>query len=405
MPDILKEVKSMPEKPSYEALGVSHQKEDVHAALEGVDHGLFPDAFCRIIPDLAGDPTYCSIMHADGAGTKSAVAYMMYKETGDLKYFRGIVHDSVVMNTDDVLCVGATGPFFLSNTIGRNKKRIGGEIIQTIIHEYEQFAKHLQTLGLPLYTTGGETADVGDLVRTLIVDSTLVTRMSRNDVILPVNIKPGDVIVGLTSTGKATYEPDLAYNSGIGSNGLTLARHGVLHHAYFTKFPEAFGPELEERWVFFGQHALTDPLPGTPLTIGEAILSPTRTYAPILLPLLREHRAELHAIFHCTGGGQTKCGKFGTALHYIKDNLFPIPPFFDLIQKSSNTPWQEMYQVFNMGHRMELLCSQSFATDILIPLAKKFAVDARIVGHVEKAKGIRNEITIESAVGKFYYTL
>jgi phosphoribosylformylglycinamidine cyclo-ligase len=387
--------------PTYADLGVSHQKEEVHAALTGIDQGLFPNAFCKIIADIAGDPNYCSVMHADGAGTKSAVAYMMYKETGDLKYFKGIVQDSIIMNTDDVICVGATGPFVLSNTVGRNKKIISGEIIGTIIQAYEQFAKNLQAINIPLYTAGGETADVGDLVRTLILDSTITTRLPKSHVITADNIKAGDVIVGFSSTGKTKYESDWTYNSGIGSNGLTLARHGILHHKYYKKYPEAFSPELDENVVFFGQHDLLDPVPGTPLTVGEAILSPTRTYLPIMIPLIKDHRSEIHCIFHNTGGAQTKCLKFGTGIHYIKDNLFPTPPFFKLIQQSANTDWLEMYKVFNMGHRMELICSEDFAKNIVLPITKSFDLDAQIVGHIEKAATKQNKLTLDTPNGRF----
>jgi phosphoribosylformylglycinamidine cyclo-ligase len=396
----------MPKRPSYDILGVSHEKEDVHAALLGVDRGIFPDAFCRIIPDFIQDPKYCCIMHADGAGTKSSVAYMMYKETGDLRFFRGIVHDAVVMNTDDVLCVGALGPFFLSNTIGRNKKLIGGDIISTIIQEYEAFSRLYQSWGIPLYTTGGETADVGDLVRTLIVDCTLVTRMLRSEVLQPLNIVPGDVIVGLSSSGRASYETEIEYNSGMGSNGLTLARHGVLDHHYFQKYPEAYSPEIGEQWTFFGNHSLGDPVPGTPLTVGEAILSPTRTYAPIIKQILDKARVEIHAIFHVTGGGQTKCGKFGRGLHYVKDNLFPIPPIFSIIQKASKTPWEEMYQVFNMGHRLEIVCPENVAQTYVIPSATSLHVDAKIIGHIEKSRvRSKNEITILNNLGNFVYKI
>ncbi|UYP47712.1 Phosphoribosylformylglycinamidine cyclo-ligase [Candidatus Lokiarchaeum ossiferum] len=391
------------EKPSYEALGVSSQKEDVHSALKNIDQGLYPDAFCKIIPDIALDPAYCSLVHADGAGTKSALAYMMYKETGNLKYFQGIVQDSVVMNVDDVLCVGANSQFLLSNTIGRNKKLISGEIISTIIQAYEHFIHKLQSFGLPISTCGGETADVGDLVRTLIVDSTLVARMKRSDVIHPGNICKGDVIVGFSSFGKSTYE-DLPYNSGMGSNGLTLARHGVLNHQYYEKYPECFSPEIDEKWVFFGEHSLHDSVPGTPLTVGEAILSPTRTFTPILMDLFQQDHHQIHTIFHNTGGGQTKCMKFGRGFHYIKDNMFEIPPFFKLIQESSNTPWDEMHRVFNMGHRMEIICAEEYAKDIVIPATRKYGVESKIVGHVElNSDPTKNRLDIINSKGTYNY--
>ncbi len=391
------------EKPSYEALGVSSQKEDVHSALKDIDQGLFPHAFCKIIPDIAQDPAYCSLVHADGAGTKSALAYMMYKETGDLKYFEGIVQDSVVMNVDDVLCVGANSQFLLSNTIGRNKKIISGDIISTIIQAYEAFIRKLQSYGLPISTCGGETADVGDLVRTLIVDSTLVARMKRADVIHPGKIQKGDVIVGLSSSGKATYE-DLPYNSGMGSNGLTLARHGVLNHQYFQKYPECFSPEIDEKWVFFGKYSLEDKVPGTPLSVGEAILSPTRTFTPILMDLFKNEHDDIHTIYHNTGGGQTKCMKFGKGNHYIKDDMFEIPPFFNLIHESSNTPWEEMYRVFNMGHRMELICPEAYAKDVIIPTAHLYQVDAKIVGHVEVNNDHNsNRLSITASSGTYTY--
>ncbi len=397
------------QKPTYEALGVSSQKEDVHDAIKHEDGGLFPDAFCKIIPDIAQDPTYCSLVHADGAGTKSSLAYMMFTETGDLSYFNGIVQDSVVMNVDDVLCVGADSSFLLSNTIGRNKKLISGAVIKTIIHAYETFLHKLRDMGLPISSCGGETADVGDLVRTLIVDSTLVARMKRQDVITAKNIQPGDVIVGLSSSGKTNYE-DVEYNSGIGSNGLTLARHGLLNHQYYSKFPECHSPEIEEKWTFFGQHSLHDKVPHTNLTVGEAILSPTRTYTPILLDLFKSHRPELHAIFHNTGGGQTKCLKFGSNLHFVKNDLLPLPPLFELIQKSSGTDWSEMYRVFNMGHRMEIVCSEGFAQNSVLKIAKKYDLEAKIIGHVERVENAptskahgSNRLTIESPMGTFNY--
>jgi phosphoribosylformylglycinamidine cyclo-ligase len=391
------------EGPSYDALGVSHQKEDVHKALKNVNKGLFPSAFCKIIEDVAGNPEYCSVFHADGAGTKSALAYMMYKETGDLKYFQGIVQDSVVMNLDDILCVGAIDYLLLSNTIGRNKKLIPAEVIATLINAYETIIEKFRDFGLPIFTCGGETADVGDLVRTLIVDSTIIARMKRANVIAPKNIQNNDVIVGLSSSGKATYE-DLPYNSGIGSNGLTLARHGVLSHDYYKKYPECFSPEIDEKWVFFGKYSLLDKLPTTPLSIGEAILSPTRTYTPILLDIFKEKQGDIHAIYHNTGGGQSKCLKFGSNNHYIKDNMFHTPPFFKAIQESSGTPWKEMYQVFNMGHRMEIICPEGFAKDVIIKASKKYNVDAQIIGTIEKTPDSKqNTLTIKDSNGTFNF--
>ena len=391
--------------PSYEDLGVSSQKEDVHSALKNIDKGLFPAAFCKVIEDIALDENFCSILHADGAGTKSTLAYMMYRETNDVSFFQGIVQDSVIMNLDDIICVGKPTSILLSNTIGRNKKIISGEIIAKIIQSYENYVKELREQGIPIYTGGGETADVGDLVRTLIVDSTLITRMKREDVINPQTIREGDVIVGLSSFGKADYE-NLEYNSGIGSNGLTLARHGLLNHKYYDKYPECFAPEIDKELVFFGKYDLNDKVPNTPLSVGEAILSPTRTYAPILMEIFKEdYTKQIHAIFHNTGGGQTKCLKFGHGIHYIKDNLFPIPPLFSMIQESSKTPWEEMYRVFNMGNLLEIVCSEEYAKNIIIPIAKKYSVDARIIGNLEKSsKGDVNQLTITSPQqGKFKY--
>jgi len=390
-------------KPMYEILGVSSQKEEVHEAISHIDKGLFPGAFCKIIKDIAGNQNYCSLVHADGAGTKSSLAYMMFNETADLSYFEGIVQDSIVMNVDDVLCVGPGSNYLLSNTIGRNKKLISGAVIKTIINAYDSFIHKLNKMGLPIESCGGETADVGDLVRTLIVDSTLVSRMKRSEVITPDSIQPGDVIVGLSSFGKSNYEEQ--YNSGIGSNGLTLARHGLLHHDYFDKYPECYSPELDENWIFFGKYRLQDKVPNTNLTMGQALLSPTRTYTPILLDLFSQEHSQIHAIFHNTGGGQTKCLKFGKNLHYIKDNLFSTPPFFKLIQESSKTDWKEMYQVFNMGHRMEIICPEDYAQDYVIKTAKKYYVNAQIIGSVEQSSEKNfNKLKIETSNGNFEYS-
>lgn len=389
--------------PTYESLGVSSQKEDVHSALKNIEKGLYPSAFCKIVEDIAQDKNYCSIFHADGAGTKSALAYMMYRENNDISYFKGITQDSVIMNLDDIICVGKPSSILLSNTIGRNKKLISGEIIAEIIQSYEKYAKKLRNLGIPIYTAGGETADVGDLVRTLIVDSTLITRMKRTDVITPDKIENDDVIIGLSSFGKATYE-ETEYNSGIGSNGLTLARHGLLDHKYFDIFPECFSPEINKNSVFFGKYDLNDHVPNTPLTVGEALLSPTRTYSPILMEIFKENYGQIHAIFHNTGGGQTKCLNFGHEVHYIKDNLFDIPPLFNLIQESSKTPWSEMYRVFNMGNLMEIVCPEEFARKKIIPIANKFSVEAKIIGYLEKSREKnRNQLTIKSPKGNFKY--
>ncbi len=389
------------EESLYAKVGVSYDKKDVHKAIANVDKGIFPGAFCKIIPDVAGDPTMCSIIHADGAGTKSSLAYMMYKETGDLNYFRGLVHDSVGMNIDDMACVGVSGNVIISNTIGRNKTLIDGSIIATIIEEYELYTKKLTDLGFSITTCGGETADVGDLVRTLIVDSTTFARMKRSEVITPESVKHGDVIVGLASFGKATYEEK--YNSGIGSNGLTLARHGLISHQYYSKYPECYDPNIEEKYIFFGKYGLLDRLPKTNLSIGEALLSPTRSYTPILKDLFTKDRSEIHAIYHCTGGGQTKCKNFGKGIHYLKNNLFKIPPLFETIQESSQTPWKEMYAVFNMGHRMEIICSEAFANEKVIPVARSYGVDAQIVGSIEKTNQSKNTLTIESEFGIFEY--
>ena len=394
---------SQKKTPTYENLGVSSQKEDVHSALKNIDKGLFPAAFCKVIEDIALDKNYCSILHADGAGTKSTLAYMMYRETNDVSYFKGIVQDSVIMNVDDIICVGKPSSILLSNTIGRNKKIISGEIIGTIIQSYEEYVEKLREQGIPIYTGGGETADVGDLVRTLIVDSTLITRMKRKDVINPQTIREGDVIVGLSSFGKAKYE-NLEYNSGIGSNGLTLARHGLLKHKYYDKYPECFAPEIDKELVFFGKYDLNDRVPNTPLSVGEALLSPTRTYAQILMEIFKEDYSQIHAIFHNTGGGQTKCLKFGHEIHYFKDNLFPVPPIFSMIQESSQTSWKEMYRVFNMGNLLEIVCSEEYAKNKIIPIAGKYSIEARIIGYLQKSnKKNENQLTITSPQGKFKY--
>jgi phosphoribosylformylglycinamidine cyclo-ligase len=385
----------------YSKLGVSSSKEDVHKAIKNVERGIFPGAFCKIVSDMHDRDDYCSVFHADGAGTKASLAYMYYKDTSDISVFKGIVKDAVAMNIDDILCVGATGPIFLSNAIGRNSKLISGEIISVLINEYSNFSKKLSSWGLKTIPCGGETADVGDLVKTLIVDATVFTSMKRSEVIDAEKINQDDVIIGLASFGKSNYEEE--YNSGIGSNGLTLARHGTLSHTYYEKFPECYDNNLDEDLVFFGEYELTDNVKGLDLTIGEALLSPTRTYTPILLELLQFYRKEISGIIHNTGGGQTKVLNFGSGINYIKNDLFETPHIFKIIQESSNTSWREMYQVFNMGHRMEIYCNDSVCDDI-IDKAKKYSVDAKIIGYCEKSSTKNeNNLEIDSPYGVFKY--
>lgn len=384
----------------YDQRGVSASKEDVHRAIEKLDKGLFPRAFCKVSPDLlAGDPAYCNVMHADGAGTKSSLAYLYWRETGDLSVWKGIAQDALVMNVDDLLCVGAVGPIFLSSTIGRNKHRIPGEVISAIIQGTEEFAALLRSYGLEIHSTGGETADVGDLVRTIQVDSTVVTRMPRKEVIDNANIRAGDVIVGLSSYGKANYELD--YNGGMGSNGLTSARHDIFVKEYARKYPESFNPEVPDDLVYSGKYKLTDSIPGVPLNAGKLVLSPTRTYVPVMLPVLRKMRERIHGMVHCSGGAQTKVLHFVEDLHIIKDNLFPVPPLFELIYEQSATTWQEMYKVFNMGHRMEIYVSPKDAEEI-IKAAESVNVEARLIGRVEPAAG--KKVTIRSPHGEFVYS-
>jgi phosphoribosylformylglycinamidine cyclo-ligase len=383
----------------YMLRGVSAGKEEVHQAIKNIDKGLFPKAFCKIVPDsLTGDPDYCLVMHADGAGTKSALAYMYWKQTGDLSVWKGIAQDAIVMNLDDLLCVGATNNIVLSSTIGRNKNTIPGEVIAAIINGTEEVLQEIRSCGIGIYSTGGETADVGDLVRTIIVDSTVVCRMKRKNVISNDRIQPGDVIVGLASFGQATYEQE--YNSGMGSNGLTSARHDVFHKALRTTFPESFDPTLPEELTYSGSQTLTNKIEGVPLDAGKLVLSPTRTYAPVIKKMLDAHRSEIHGMVHCSGGGQTKVLHFIDKLHVIKDNLFPTPPLFQLIQKESNTDWQEMYKVFNMGHRMELYVPEEIASSI-IEISKSFNVDAQVIGRVESAP--EKKVTISSEWGNFTY--
>ena len=385
----------------YSKLGVSSKKEEVHKAIENLDKGLFPGAFCRIVEDVNGRKDYCSIFHADGAGTKSSLAYMYYKETGDISVFRGVVRDAVIMNIDDILCVGATGNIFLSNNLGRNKSLISGEIISTIIDEYYTYCEKLTDLGLKVIMCGGETADVGDVVKTVLLDASVFASMKRKDVINAINIKEDDVIVGLASSGKASYEEE--YNSGIGSNGLTLARHGMLSHEYYDKYPECFNQGLDEKFVFFGGNKLTDPIKGLNLNIGKALLSPTRTYAPILSEVLKRYRTKIHGIIHNTGGGQTKNLNYGKGIKYIKNNLFSVPKIFEIIQKSSETQWKEMFCVFNMGHRMELYCEEAIAKEI-ISIANKFNVASKIIGYCEKSPlKDKNMVEIHSEFGSFKY--
>lgn len=383
----------------YNKRGVSASKEDVHQAIRHLDKGLFPRAFCKIVPDtLANDPEYCVVMHADGAGTKSSLAYLYWKETGDLSVWKGIAQDAVIMNTDDLLCVGATSNILLSSTIGRNKNRIPGEVIRTLIEGTEEILDLLRKHGMNITSTGGETADLGDLVRTVVVDSTVVCRMKRADVIDNRNIQPGDVIVGLASFGKATFESE--YNGGIGSNGLTSARHDVFANEYASRYPESFDPEVDKALIYSGTCKLTDTLPGVEPDLGKLVLSPTRTYAPVLLEVFREIRSHIHGIVHCSGGAQTKVLHFIENLHIIKDNLFQTPPLFKLIQEQSDTPWKEMYKVFNMGHRMEVYLPQKFA-DTVIDISQQFGIEAQVIGRVESFPS--KQVTVKSAYGEFVY--
>ncbi len=382
----------------YTGRGVSAQKEDVHNAIKNIDKGLFPKAFCKIVPDyLTGDQEYCLVMHADGAGTKSALAYMYWKETGDLNVWKGIAQDALIMNIDDLLCVGATENIMLSSTIGRNKGLISGEVLASIIEGTEELLEEYRKYGISIISTGGETADVGDLVRTIIVDSTVVARMKRADVIDNSKIQPGNVIVGLSSSGKATYESE--YNGGMGSNGLTSARHDVFSRELMTKYPESFDPAVPEHLVYTGTKSLTDAT-ATELDAGKLVLSPTRTYAPIVKKILDNHRGQIDGMVHCSGGAQTKILHFLEKGHVVKDNLFELPPLFKLIQEESGTSWQEMYQVFNMGHRMEFYVDPMIAQEI-IQISKEFGVDAQIIGRVEHSN--TKELTITSEFGTFKY--
>lgn len=383
----------------YMARGVSASKEDVHQAIKNIDKGLFPKAFCKIIPDvLGGDPDWCNIMHADGAGTKSSLAYLYWKETGDVSVWKGIAQDALIMNIDDLLCVGATDNILLSSTIGRNKNKIPGEVIAAIINGTEELCNDLQQMGVGVYPTGGETADVGDLVRTIIVDSTVTCRMKRADVISAGNIQAGDVIVGLASFGQATYEKE--YNGGMGSNGLTSARHDVFANYLAQKYPESFDPEVPADLVYSGSKKLTETIDGLGLDAGKLVLSPTRTYAPVIKRILDEYRNEIHGMIHCSGGAQTKVLHFVEDVHVVKNNLFPVPPLFKMIQHESKTDWAEMYKVFNMGHRLEIYLKPGMA-DSVIEISKSFNIDAQIIGRVEPFGG--NKLTINSEYGTFEY--
>jgi phosphoribosylformylglycinamidine cyclo-ligase len=383
----------------YMRRGVSSSKEDVHQAIKNLDKGIFPNAFCKVIPDILGsDPLWCNIMHADGAGTKSSLAYIYWKETGDISVWRGIAQDAIIMNTDDLLCVGAIDNILLSSTIGRNKNLIPGEVISAIINGTEEVLQMLRDHGVNIFSTGGETADVGDLVRTIIVDSTVTCRMKREDIITNEKIAPGQVIVGLESCGQASYEKE--YNGGMGSNGLTSARHDVFNKIFASKYPETFDSSIPADLVYTGKYKVTDQFENVPVNVGKLVLSPTRTYAPIISAIFKEHRKNIGGMIHCSGGGQTKVLHFVNDLHIIKDNLFDTPPLFRMIQQESNTSWQEMYKVFNMGHRMEFYVEEKYAADI-INISKSFKVDAKIIGHVEAGKG--KKLTIKNKKETFIY--
>ena len=379
--------------------GVSATKEDVHNAIKNIDKGLYPKAFCKIIPDiLGGDPDYCNIMHADGAGTKSSLAYAYWRETGDLSVWKGIAQDALIMNIDDLLCVGAVDNILVSSTIGRNKNLVPGSVISAIINGTDELLAELRSMGVGVYATGGETADVGDLVRTIIVDSTVTCRMKRSDVIDNANIRPGDVIVGLSSSGKATYEDK--YNGGMGSNGLTSARHDVFNKSIAEKYPETYDHSVPEDLVYSGGLSLTDSVDGSPLNAGELVLSPTRTYAPVIKKILDLLRSKIHGMIHCSGGAQTKVLHFVDGVRVVKDNLFPIPPLFRTIQEQSHTDWSEMYKVFNCGHRFEIYLPAEYADEI-ISISKSFGIDAQIVGRVEESD--KTELIIKSEFGEFHY--
>ena len=383
----------------YTQRGVSASKEDVHQAIAKLDKGLYPKAFCKIVPDhLSGDDNWCIAMHADGAGTKSSLAYVYWRETGDLSVWKGIAQDAIVMNIDDLLCIGATGNILLSSTIGRNKNLIPGEVIAAIIDGTEEFLEMLRKNGLNIMSTGGETADLGDLVKTLVVDSTVVTRMKRADVVDNARIKPGNVIVGLASYGKAVYE--LEYNGGMGSNGLTSARHDVFYNHYSAKYPESYDKELTAELVYSGKYKVTDTLPDVEVNVGKLVLSPTRTYAPVIIEVLKEMRREIYGMVHCSGGAQTKVLHFIEQMRVVKNDMFDIPPLFRLIQAQSNTDWKEMYKVFNMGHRMELYVDESKASTV-ISIARSFNIDAKVIGYVESSAA--KEVILKTPFGEFQY--
>ena len=383
----------------YSKRGVSSGKEDVHAAIKNIDKGLYPKAFCKIVPDfLGGDEAYCNIMHADGAGTKSSLAYVYWKETGDMSVWKGIAQDAIVMNLDDLLCVGAFDNILLSSTIGRNKYHIPGEVISAIINGTEEVLEEIRNLGIGIWSTGGETADLGDLVRTIAVDSTVITRMKRSDVITNQNIRDTDVIVGLASSGKTTYEKE--YNSGMGSNGLTSARHDVFAPYLATRYPESLDPTLSYDLIYSGRMKLTDPIEGLNTDAGKLVLSPTRTYAPVIKKVLEKMRTEIHGMVHCSGGGQTKVMHFIDNMHIVKDNMFPLPPLFRIIHEQSGTAYKEMYKVFNMGHRFEIFTSSETAAEI-ISIANEFNLEAKIIGHCEPSEN--KKLTISSEFGTFEY--
>jgi len=389
----------MTDSSRYASRGVSSGKEEVHAAIKNVDKGLFPKAFCKIVPDyLTGSEEHCIIMHADGAGTKSSLAYMYWKETGDIDVWKGIAQDALIMNIDDLLCVGAIENIMLSSTIGRNKNLIPGDVISAIINGTEELLEELRKVGVNIISTGGETADVGDLVRTIIVDSTVVCRMKRSDVINNANIKPGNVIVGLSSSGQTTYEKE--YNGGMGSNGLTSARHDVFYHELADRYPESFDSSIPSSLVYSGTYSLTDYVEGSPLNAGKLVLSPTRTYAPVIKSILDQHRANIDGMVHCSGGGQTKVLHFVNDVHIIKDNLFDVPPLFVAIQQESKTDWKEMYRVFNMGHRMEIYTDENTAKSI-IDIAAQYNMEAQIVGRVEASA--EKKLTIKANGEEFIY--
>lgn len=385
----------------YAQRGASAGKEEVHKAIKNVDKGLFPKAFCKVVPDIfTGDSDYCLVMHADGAGTKSSLAYAYWKESGDMSVWKGVAQDAVVMNTDDLLCIGATSNILLSSTIGRNKRLIPGEVIGAIINGTEEFLQTMRDLGVSIYSTGGETADLGDVVRTIVVDSTVTARLKRSDVIDNSNITGSNIIVGLASYGQATYED--RYNGGMGSNGLTSARHDVFCKEIAEKYPETFDTQMPLDLVYSGSYRLTDMVGSTNLTAGQLVLSPTRTYAPIITKILKNCKSGINGMIHCTGGAQTKILHFAGDVHVIKDNMFDCPPLFDIIQKESGTDWKEMYKVFNMGHRMELYLNSESAAQEVIAISKEFGVDAKIIGYVENSD--KPELTIKSDKGEFHYT-